>query len=260
MHRLNSIDEILSHQLKIKKARAEIQFQSISNLERPREVYLKTCLTIANYFERYGFKYLKSSAELVQETNDKSLKFKIRFQSDYSNIAGVYVGLSVTVFIESIGLKKWQKQHAIPGQTPWAMIYVGDISKFSQTKHLLFQWNIADNNEREIAIIEIIDLIENDVLPTFELFKDVELICSLIIEGDFVSYDPLINIQYLLFNKSRTETITAIKNYLQKGESRMEQYLIDNEKIKKDGLPQKMFSYSHNIALFTNYYQLGDIA
>jgi len=256
MHRFKSIDDILNHQLILKKNRSEIDFKDIRSLEKPREVYLKTCLIIAGYFEQFGFRFLKSQVSLVKEV--EKLKFTIRFQSDYNNIAGVYIGISAQLYIESRELKKWQEKHGVPGQNPSGDMFGGDFSMFSQSNNIQFLWNLADINEREIAIIEIMDLIENKVIQIFELFEDGELISEMIINGNFILRNPLINIQFLLFNKSEKTTSLAINNYLKSNKEIAERYKIDEAQIHKNGLPSVIPTYSHNLANFVQYYKLAE--
>jgi len=222
MERFKSIDDILHHQLKLKKIRREIDLGDIHSLEKPREVYLGVCSIIADYFKDYGFRFLKSAVSLVKEDESKEIKLTVRFQSYYNNIAGVYVGLSVGFTIASGALNKWQKKHGIPGQISSGVIFFGDLSMFSQSNAIQFLWNLADKNERQIAVIEIIDLIENKVMPFFDFFDDVENVSEIIIGGNFILGNPLTNIQYLLLNKTEDETCTAIMNYLN-----------SNEEIKK---------------------------
>jgi len=257
MYRFASIDDVLKHQLANKKARSEIRYEDIQNSEKPREVYLKTCLTIANYFKDYGFEYSKSSASLVHEVKDKQIRFRIRFQSDYNNIAGIYVGLSVSFFIEDIGLKKWQKKNGIPSQNPWEQIFGAGLSYFSKMERLLIQWNIADNIEREIAIIEIVDTIENDLLSFFYAFLNVDLISDLIIKGNSLLTSPLINIQYLLFHKSKVDAKTAITNYLDGDKNAMEAFVKDKEIFENNKKSAPETGLYYNIPYLMYYYDLN---
>lgn len=259
----NNLNSLVKNTAARKQRAAENRNSKLSeNVEKPREVYLKFCEQLGNYYLGKGFKYLKSGPVLKKQSVDKEWTLNIGFWSDYNNVGGEYVRLSFGNYIESSTLKKWTKAQPIFAHVP-----NGNVGGISTAKYVdpnansALLWNLAQESEREIAFNEVTSLINNVVIPDFERFKTPKDLLS-----DYSNSQEWTSIEtpmkYLLCFGTKEMAIISGRQFLKSRSFLVDAYRIELEKLNQTSPPSKFVGggYAAELARFSYEYDLGDLS
>jgi len=136
---------------------------------KPREIFLKACGEIAEYFAKYEFKAAKKGQTLKKMSRDKDISFVIDFQSSYRNYES-HISIRPHICITSEQLKQWEiSQGFNRGGEIFGMTNLGYITAFQNYK----EWNLAGLSYENYVKV-IIELLKNYALPLFEIFETKE--------------------------------------------------------------------------------------
>jgi hypothetical protein len=255
-------DIIKSTAARKQRAAANRNSKSPENIEKPREVYLKFCEQLGNYYNDKGFKYLKSGPVLKKQSADKEWTLNIGFSSDYNNVGGEYVRLSFGNYIESLTLKKWTKSQPMFAYVPNG--YVGGINTakyVDPNANSALRWNLAQENDRENAFNEVTSLINNVVIPDFIRFKKPkDLLTDYSNSKDWTSVQT--PMKYLLCFGTKEMAIIAGRQFLKSRPSIVDAYRIELEKLNQIPPPTNFIGggYAFELARFSYEYALGDLS
>ena len=259
----NNLSDIIKNTASRKTNAARNRNSGSSDIvEKPREVYLRFCEQIGNYYSDKGFKYLKSGPVLKKQSADKEWTLNIGFWSDYNNVGGEYVRLSFGNYIESSTLKKWTKSQSIFAHVP-----NGNVGGISTAKYVdpnansALLWNLAQESEREIAFNEVTSLINNVVIPDFERFKNPkDLLSGYSNSKEWTSIET--PMKYLLCFGTKEMAIIAGRQFLKSRPNLVDSYKIELEKLNKIPPPTYYVGggYASELARFSYEYDLGDLS
>lgn len=133
-----------------------------------KTIFLQACNEISNNL--VGFKVFEKGQRIRKVSPDKDIYFEIYFQSSSKNNPS-YIQILPHIHIFSKSLKKWQIQHT-KNEYAQGLIYGEQIGYLTPYKNWK-EWNLAglsfDN-----SIIEIVEQIEQHIIPIFELFNSKE--------------------------------------------------------------------------------------
>jgi hypothetical protein len=137
---------------------------------KPREIFLKACGEIAEYFAEYGFKAARKGQTLKKMSKDKDISFEIDFQSSHRNYES-YIAIKPHIYIASKQLEQWETLQGLTREKGGilGLSNLGHITAFQEYK----EWNLAGLSY-ENAVKEIIELLKKYVLPLFEIFETKE--------------------------------------------------------------------------------------
>ncbi len=242
------------------KRRTGQRHLNTSTAEKPRVIYDRFCLQIANELEDEGFTYFPSKHKLKFVSIDKKYILFIQFSTSNSNMAGEYVQLSVSFSIESKELRKFSKNN--PLLTQWSQIVIArDFGVFLDKDVQSCVWNIVNDVDYENAILTIPDLVRNSLFPLFERFQNSEFVVEGIESGKFDLNTVWSTVQYLLsFGRK-----DVAENFLSEFLKRKPHKILDDYKsavkvFATDGLPDYFvhgMGYGHEIALLAEVYNLN---
>lgn len=122
--------------------------------DKPREVILRACATVADKLRDDGFSFIKSGPKLKRVHNGRV--FSIWFQSDRNNIAGV----RAAVWIHA-GVQNAREAPFIAG---------GQIGNLVPDRTWM-EWDFADEAARDSEIDDAVATIRRIVLPFFAEFE-----------------------------------------------------------------------------------------
>lgn len=134
-----------------------------------RVVFLNACNEIATQLE--GFKTLEKGQKLKKISMDKDIYFEIYFQSSFRNDSSS-IQILPHINIYSKILKKWQTEQR-KNEYSQGLIYgnqLGYLTPYNQWK----EWNLAGLSY-ENSITEIIESIQQYILPIFEIFSSKKI-------------------------------------------------------------------------------------
>ena len=136
---------------------------------KPREIFLKACSEIAEYFTEYGFKSAQKGQILKKVSKDKDIAFVIDFQSSLRNYERS-ISIRPHIHITSKQLEQWG---SLQGFNDKGVIFgrtnIGYITAFQNYK----EWNLAGLSYENV-VREIVELLKNYALPLFEIFETQE--------------------------------------------------------------------------------------
>jgi hypothetical protein len=145
-------------------------------VEAPREVYLAACASVA---EAVGYRFSKSGPIATKQVG--RTRFRLFFQSDRNNVAGLHVRMLVHGMVEDAEFKRWQAETSWPLQ-PTGVILGGQIGNF-QTRPDWMSWEISDPSTREARIRDLIDQIHRLAFPLFERCLNLEGFAQDLVRG-----------------------------------------------------------------------------
>lgn len=152
-------------------------------VERPRDVYLQACATIAESLSQVGFRYAKS-AQRASRTNG-SLTNDVSFQSSHNNIAGRHVCLWMHATVRSKALQRWRAERLL---SPTSDYVAGGMVHLISDDSALLEWELADQSERPATIADAIAFIDGSVLPYFEQFENPKTLIERLAHHDVPAF------------------------------------------------------------------------
>jgi hypothetical protein len=234
------------------------------NIEKSREVFLGFCENLGNYYEKSGFKFIKSGPFIKKYSVDKEWLFQISFWSNYNNVSGEYVVFSFDNIVESKTLKKWSKEQALFSNP--ATGYIGSIKteKFVDTNAIIhLSWNIAHEKERFQAFKEVTYIIDQVVLPYFKKFKNPEdLICDYANPLNWNEYGVVVPMKFLLCFGTIESAQNTAREFLKQRPDLINCYKEELMKIEEKKLPPYFVygGFATELAQFSKAFNLGDLS
>lgn len=145
-------------------------------VEAPRDVYLAACSNIADVI---GYRFSKSGPLATKQVG--STRFRLLFQSDRNNVAGLHVRMLVHGMVENAQFKRWQAETTWPLQAT-GVILSGQIGNF-QTPPDWMSWEISDPSTRETRIGDLVDQVRRLAFPLFERCLDLDALARDLAHG-----------------------------------------------------------------------------
>lgn len=255
---LKNIESFTQHIFSNKERAAKRHLNNV-NAEKPREVFERTCQSIANELNDIGFTYYPNQHKLKLESTDKKHNLFIKFSSNRDNVAGQYVELSAVFYIESKDLKKYSKDH--PLLNYWNETMIGrDIGALVKGGEGNIVWNLADKKEFENAVSIIPKTTKESLISVFEDLQDSETISKEIEMDTFELSNPIATVQYLLMIDKQNVAEKYLSTFLtRKPEKILEDYKKAIEQFKNEGTPAEFIhgmGYGFEVALLENEYKL----
>ena len=223
--------------------------------EVPREVYLSACGTIADHLGSHGFSYAKSGPH-CRKVGDQ-FTYRISFQSSYHNVAGEHVSLSVHGAVLSRKFKKWLASHP----ELYASNYVagGQIGNL-QEEPCWVTWELSDPIDRDETIGNVIQTVDQIVLPYFARFEDIPtLVRSLVAEGcPGMSIRGVV--EFLMWLGEESAARSAGKNFLRRRIDLIDAYGVAFAQSNGSDLTAPMTgSFAENLAFVSHVFGFGDL-
>lgn len=175
-----SLNDLLRSTAERKRRAAQSRSRDRNEAENPRDVYLSCCEQIAREFSEGGFRYAKSGPHMSRR--DSGFKFSVQFGSSRNNLANEFVQLDLAPFVDSSRLKKWRSEQTHASRPD------GHVA--GRSPHLLFgqplpiRWNVADAETRRHTCDDVVDYVRQNLLPWFDLFRDVEGLLQRLVSED----------------------------------------------------------------------------
>lgn len=123
--------------------------------EKPRDVILRACETIAGQLKKDGFSFVKSGPKLKRVQGDRV--FSILFQSDRNNIAGRRAAVWIHAGVQNVGSATFIAGGQIGNLLP---------------EPTWMEWDFADDKARESEIEDAVAAIRRIILPFFAQFEN----------------------------------------------------------------------------------------
>lgn len=198
------------------------------------EVYRNACAQIASRLEPHGFKYFANGPKVKKISGD--LTYEISFGTSMFN-SNYTIVIDCHAWVKSKTLKKWRQSEPQCKNTEGK---VSDIVAHSGIRYLpaeriVTNWNLVNPLERDRIVDQIVQAIENSVLPFFDKFQNPTLIKDELIKrktrdlgmddpSSFIEYAicflsdevaKLITISYLhLINETSTRIYKGLEDFV----------------------------------------------
>lgn len=133
-----------------------------------RDIFLKACSLIARDLSLSRFRTTQRNQRLIRTSLDGEFQHTLYFQSSSRNTEST-VAIIPHVIVSSSRLKQWQVQKTGNSDSN-GVVYsttLGELSGFGMR-----QWNVASDIEG--VANELVDLIQRNALPVFEVFQQEE--------------------------------------------------------------------------------------
>ena len=149
-----SIGDVIVATAKQKRDAAKARLSS-AVAEKPKDVILRACETMADQLKDDGFSFIKSGPKLKRVHGDHV--FSVMFQSDRNNIAGTRAAVWIHGGVQNSGRAEF-----IDG---------GQIGSLLPQKTWM-EWDFADETTRESEINDAVAAIRRIILPFFAQFEN----------------------------------------------------------------------------------------
>ena len=226
-------------------------------IEKPSEVYEKTCSKIAENLSKLGFKYFPSQHKLKLNNKTGNYSLFVKFSSSRYNVAERYIEFKADFYINSKELKQFSKKNPLINKTSETLIG-GDIGHIVDPKKGKLILNLADESDSKIATEIIPKSISLNLIPLFENFQNSEQVIKTNLLG--FDFSPITATQYFLAFDKQKMAEEYLSDYLNREPKKiLEDYIKASEKFKTESLPTEFvdgYGYGYNIALLEMVYGL----
>lgn len=192
--------------------------------EKPREIYLQACQTIAERLASAGFSYSKKDQVLTKK--GEHFTYLIGFSSSHYNVAGKQVTLRLSANVRSRALGDWRAAQLHP--TCKDDRVGGGMLHLLMKKWMPVDWNLADSSRRNMTIDGVVGVVESEVMKYFELFNSPGQLLAALKDGPVLEVTLGTSVEYALmcgdrdaaqsildrFVRSRSDLIPAIGSVL----------------------------------------------
>ncbi|MCU0759642.1 MAG: hypothetical protein MUF07_10690 [Steroidobacteraceae bacterium] len=174
-------------------------------MERPRDVYLAACETIAQNFVGIGFRYSRSAPRLRRKYGD--ISHTIEFASSHYNIAGLHVVLHAYAWVQSAQISEWRRATASPRVQ--RKFLAGGMVHLLTTDLGMIEWELAGPADREEAVSDAANFLREVVVPYLDRFRSPEAVLEVIAQGGAPQFDLASMAEYAL-SAGRKELAQAV--------------------------------------------------
>lgn len=166
MKQINSISDLVDDILDTRSKSQNGRFKKLDDdVERVSDVVAGLMQRLSDHLSAYQFQYSKSKKQLHKTVN--SFRCEITCQTDAENLSGVYVGVAFLVSIRNNKYKHWHENIFSDGKKGYLLVC--DVATLVNGGQIL-KWNLVDPGSRQAEIEQIILLLEEHVLPFFNIF------------------------------------------------------------------------------------------
>lgn len=223
--------------------------------ERPREIYLASCSSIAESLNDLGFKYAASRQHSRRRAGD--FVFQVSFQSSHYNAAGQQVRMSIFGTIFSPKLKAWRKSHSsIHDNDCVAGGQIGNLQPLARW----LEWNLADPSRRDEVISEAIEAVRELALPYFARFENADELIPYLIDHDLPSMDLSRVIDFLLCFADEDSARRASVRFLERRPDLQADYQSERLRLAKEGPHRRPSGYAQTLAYASLFLGLGELS
>lgn len=255
---IKSLNDLKEHIFSNKERK--IDTIQILSLEKPRELYLRTCSEIAKKLEGHGFKYFPSQQKLLLVSSDNKYSLSIKFSSNPDNVANKYVELKGSFSVDSKDLKKYTKENPLIDY--WNETLIGlDLGVLIDNNMGNAVWNLVHPDDYDSAIEVLPKICSTKLISYFDQLQNPSHVITEIKNKNFDLQSPICTVQYLLLHEHRFLAQEYLLNFLEEKKKLIyENYIEAKSEINREGFPQQYVmghGYGYDIALVEMYYNLN---
>lgn len=222
-------------------------------VEPSYEVYLNSCATVAATFSDMGFIFAKSGPHMTKKEN--GMKFIISFGTSYNNVPGKYVQMQLSVCVYSSKLKKWREQQSTPYTN--GDLVSGGLIHLIEAKGKYIEWNLANKDERQLVIDDVIAHIQNIALPYLNFFIDPKIVIEILEEADIPAMGIAYAIEFALCFGDVEKAQRILNRYVSEHRDFIPDVCRYIEDFRQKGKPQIVPNqYAGQIAWVCSFYGL----
>ncbi len=147
-----------------------------TDLDRPpKEIFNDACKEIALNLKKQGFSFSKSGRYIKKTSANEDFQYIIEFRTTRTNQRKEIVSMDIYVSVKSKKIKDYRKKYidAYPekklGKPEDLVTQIGLGYLTKENSFLAGSWNLVKTNPELI-----INIIENNALPSFEKFDNIE--------------------------------------------------------------------------------------
>jgi hypothetical protein len=174
---------------------------TVSAVERPRDVFLAACDSIAATFEPLGFSYARSGHRLRRRRGEFLESF--HFQSSHYNSPG-YVAMWPHAIVQLRALGAWREASSPLRGDYVAVGQLGNLAGVGWRT-----WDLGEPTTRAAVIDDVVGFNRSVALPWFDLVEDVDTLIAWALADDVPGTDIEGLVDYLVF-LGRPETASAV--------------------------------------------------
>ena len=181
----------------------------------PKEIFEKACGEITQQFP--DFKATQKGRQLKRTNHDKSIEFKIYFQTSMRNDSGS-VSIKPHITLYSKKLEKWLEVQT-NNQSMNGTIFTTQLGYLSP-RQSWYDWNLAGLSFQP-TIDEIVTQLKECALPIFELFEDKDKAVDFLVKnGVFfnknIKHDDLLPFYFIFWHSGKEKAEIFLNNFVQK--------------------------------------------
>lgn len=222
--------------------------------ETPRDVYLDACRRIAQAFTQDGFRYFKSGPHFTK--NDGQFSFRVSFQSSHLNAPGRHVRLWLHANVRSARLKTWRLQQDRPCRTDDSV--AGGMVHRLYGKQTMIQWDLANPNDREAVISDVIAFVRKEVFKYFQRFTDPGEVITALSTQEIGAFALSSSVEFALCFGNHEQAQRVLDRFLRQREDLRDEIQSVTERFRNEGFPDHMpSSFAEQVAWVRSSYNLA---
>lgn len=229
-----SFEEVLSSVARRKRDAAKARFNgSEPGAEKPRQVFLAACETVASTFVPNGFRYSRSKQAF--QSNVGAFSYQISFQSSHNNIAGQHVVMWMHANVRCSQLASWRSQQPNPlRRDDWV---AGGMIHLLTNEHAMIEWELADPRHREDTLADAIGFVRSVVLPYFGMFMEPSLTIAEVMRRRISAFRIGDQIEFALCFAEPRAALEILRRFVAERPDLHDQMRRAIDRVARNGLP-----------------------
>ena len=219
-------------------------------VEAPRDIYLAACASVA---EAVGYRFSKSGPTATKQAG--RTRFRLLFQSDRNNVAGLHVRMLVHGMVENAEFKRWQTETSWPLQAT-GVILSGQIGNF-QTLPDWMSWEISDPSTRAARIDDLIDQVRRLAFPLFERCLDLDAFAQDLVRGPIAGMYETFAVGLCAWRLGPKAAETCLDMCLNSFGDLRRTFREERDRLMSGGVPSPFRSPSSDFAQIAVAYGIG---
>ncbi len=245
------ISDIAARKRRAAQARSLVTPQST---ERPRDVFLSVCESIAASFANSGFRFAKSGPHCRKRVND--FVCQIAFSSSHHNVAGEHIALSIYGTVFSTKLKTWRQKYPFLNATDF--VAGGQIGNL-KTDASWITWELAEPERRDEVIRDAVAKMQELALPYFARFEDVASLIEFVVNNDLPAMPINCVIDLLLSLGKRQQARLAAERFLARHTHLRADYERELQSFSTAGIHRQPSGYAQQLAFASQVFEFGPL-
>jgi hypothetical protein len=252
-----TFEDVVRSIAKQKAAAAKARFAGTDpTAEKPRDVYVAACGSIAHWLAPEGFRYLKSKQVLDRTVG--AFVHRVSFQSSRDNIAGQSVVMWMRANVRCKELATWRSRQSNPLRTDdWV---AGGMVHLLTQEHAMIEWQLADPRSRSATIANAQEFARTVVLGYFRLFEDPQRTVAELLRGPINAFSIGDQMEFVLCFAGPREASQILQRFVDHRSDLHDQMRRSIERLERDGLPDYSPSgYADVVAWVRKAYRLQPV-